>query len=228
MLFSLGVQVSLYHSERVPKHGSLLVVSNHRSFLDAPLMMVAAGQPVHFACHHYMGEVPVMRDVVKALGGFPLDRPGQRSRSFFKQSTALLKDNRAVGIFPEGTDPMVQLTSPQQVGEFQRGFAHLALRAPIDKLSILPVAIASLEETQGIPIPLQVLSWFDPSEPLFDQSGWHPAVLYRRVNLLVGQPIQITDEHRRHYQGKQAAALAAELTETCQAEVAGLLQQGCD
>lgn len=228
MLFSLGVQVSLYYSERVPKHGALLVVSNHRSFLDAPLMMVAAGQSVHFACHHYMGEVPVMRDVVKALGGFPLDQPKQRSRTFFRQATNLLQAQQAVGIFPEGTDPMVRPTSPQQVGEFQRGFAHLALRAPIEKLSILPVAIAAVEETQGVPIPLQFFSWFDPSEPLFDQSGWHPAVLYRRVNLLVGQPIQITDEHRRQYQGKQAGELAAELTQACQIEVAGLLQQGYD
>ena len=41
-----------------------------------PLLMAAAQRPVHFLLvTHYMSQVPVMRDVVGALGCFPLDQP---------------------------------------------------------------------------------------------------------------------------------------------------------
>ena len=63
---------------------------------------------------------------------------------------------------------MVQTTSPHQIGQFHRGFAHLALRAPVKNLAILPVAISSVEETVSPTVPLKFLSLFDPSEPLFD------------------------------------------------------------
>lgn len=121
---------------------------------------------------------------------------------------------------------MVSLTSPSQVGVFQRGFAHLALRSHVEDLAILPVAIASQEEISHSLFPVKLLSWFDDSEPLFDQSGWHPLVVYQRVNVLVGRPIWITQAHRQSYQGKQARSVITELTEQCHSEVCDLLRQG--
>ncbi len=44
----------------------------------------------------------------------------------------------------------------------------------------MPIAIASLEEISTSGLPLRVLSLFDPSEPLFNQPGLHPLVIYRR------------------------------------------------
>jgi 1-acyl-sn-glycerol-3-phosphate acyltransferase len=130
---------------------------------------------------------------------------------------------------------MVQFTQPNQIGEFQRGFAHLALRAvfggatptPVQELAVLPVAIASLEEVNSSAVPLKLLSLFDPSEPLFNQSGWHPMVSYRRVAVLIGRPYWMTPWQRQQYQGKQAKIVVADLTHHCQAEIANLLRQGC-
>jgi hypothetical protein len=133
-----------------------------------------------------------------------------------------------VGVFPEGAQPMVKATSANHVGSFQRGFAHLAWRVPVDDLAILPVAIAAFDEQvirSGI--PLRLLSWFDPSEPLFDQSGWHPMVLYKRANILIGRPYWIKPQQQQQYRGKQARELVANLTAYCQDEIANLLHQGC-
>jgi len=58
------------------------------------------------------------------------------------------------------------------------------------RLGSLPVAIASLAEVNSSAVlPLKLLSLFDPSEPLFNQEGWHPLVIYRRVAILIGRPI---------------------------------------
>ncbi len=220
-----GTRLYSHYPDRIPRDSAVIVVSNHRSFLDAPVLMAALDRPVRFACHHYMGQVPLLRDLILRLGCFPLDAVGQRQQSFFYQATRLLQTQQVVGIFPEGTEPMVHLTDKQQIGEFHRGFAHLALRAPVEHLAVLPVAIASQQETTKFPVPLKLLSWFDPSEPLFNQAGWHPMVLYQRADVLVGRPLWITASQRQSYQGKQAKSVVADLIGHCQSEISSLLPQ---
>lgn len=226
-LAATGTRLFVQHQDRIPQASSALVVSNHRSFMDAPLLMAAVGQPIRFACHHYMSQVPILREFVNSLGCFPLDEPGQRQQRFFVQATQLLQSQQMVGVFPEGAQPMVKLTQPEKMQRFHKGFAHLALRAPVKDLAILPVAIASLEETVNSAFPLKLLSLFDPSEPLFDQNGWHPLVFYRRVNVLIGRPYWITQSQREQFQGKQARTVVGEINGYCQSEIAGLLHRGC-
>lgn len=223
----LGTRLFVHYQNRVPQDSAILVVSNHRSFMDAPLLMAAIDRPIRFACHHYMGQVPLLREFVTQFGCFPLDVPDQRQQSLFHQATQLLQSHQAVGIFPEGAQPMVKLTNPHEVGDFQRGFAHLALRAPVQDVAILPVAIASQSEVASTPFPLKFLSWFDPSEPLFNQTGWHPMVVYQRVNVLVGQPIWITKSQRQSYMGRQARTVVSDLTALCHSQIDQLLHQGC-
>ena len=225
LLAALGIQWEVHYQSRIPdRPGSLLVVSNHRSFLDAPLLMAALGRTVHFACHHYMGQVPLLREIVDSLGCFPLDSPAQRSRSLFNQAGHLLNDRRAVGIFPEGAAPMIQANQARSMYPFQRGFAHLALRIPVTPLAILPVAIVALAETQGVEFPVRVLGWFDPSEPLFQQSHWHSSILYKRIQLRIGRPQWITENDREGYKGKQAKVVAERLSQACYQEIQTLLQ----
>jgi len=226
MLFSMGIQIQLHQAEYLPR-SPFLMISNHRSFLDAPLLIAAAAQPVHFACHHYMSQVPVMKEFVSALGCFPLDGPKERGRTFFRQATDFLRSQHSIGVFPEGTHPMVELTAPHQVSSFHRGFAHLALRAPVEDLKIVPTAIVAIEEQQRNTVPFRVLGWFDPSEPLFQQTGRHPAVIYRKVAVIVGKPLTISDLYRQKYHGKQGGEAASQLTHTCHSAVQDLLQAGC-
>ena len=225
MLFSLGISIRVQNAERLP-NTPFLMLSNHRSFLDAPLLMAATRRPVHFACHHYMSQVPVMRNVVDALGCFPLDTPEDRGRTFFKQATGFLRSQEPIGIFPEGTGPMVGVPDARDVGNFHRGFAHLALRAPIEGLQVVPAAVIAIDERQQATIPFRLLSWFDPSEPLFKQGGLHPAVIYRKVAIAIGEPIEITAAQREAYRGRGAGKMATALSQQCRDTVQQLLTTG--
>lgn len=228
LLRGFGTRLFLYNQNRIPQNSAVLIVSNHRSFLDPILLTAAIGNPIRFACHHYMGEVPLLREIVTNLGAFPLNEASNHPKHFFQQATQLLQQGEFVGIFPEGAEPMVKFTPANKVGSFQRGFAHLALRANVENLAVLPVAMAAFEEESiSSMIPLRLLSWFDPSEPLFDQNGWHPLVIYRRVNVLIGQPYWITPQRQQEYQGKQAKQSVLELTNYCQTQITELLQKGC-
>ncbi|QLE57529.1 1-acyl-sn-glycerol-3-phosphate acyltransferase [Nostoc sp. TCL26-01] len=227
-LTALSTRMFPYYEDRIPQDASLLIVSNHRSFMDALVLMAALSSPIRFACHHYMGQVPILREIVTSqLGCFPLAENQQRQQSFFVHSQQLLQSKQMVGVFPEGADPMVKSTPVEQVGDFRRGFAHLALRSQVKDLAVLPVAIASLEEVNTTAFPLKFLSVFDPSEPLFNQSGWHPLVIYQRVAVLIGRPYWITPQHHKQYHGKQAKNVVTELTTHCHNEIASLLVQGC-
>ena len=225
-LAAIGTQITVSHQDRIPPPGALVVVSNHRSLLDAPLLTAALDRTVRFACHHYMSRVPILNEVVTAMGCFPLDPPGQKPRRLFNQASQSLQSGEAIGIFPEGAQPMVQTPTPQEMGQFHRGFAHLVLRVPVPKLAILPVAISSLEETISPVAPFRLFSLFDPSEPLFQRPGWHPAVHYQRVHLSVGRPLWIAQDDQERYQGRGAAKLARNITQACYAEISQLLKEG--
>src|SRR5919202_895862 len=107
LLAAMGTRMFVYHEDRIPADSAVVVVSNHRGFMDAPLLMAALGHPIRIACHHYMGQVPMMREIVTQLGCFPLQEPEYRQQAFFEQATGLLKAHQWVGLFPEGGHPMV-------------------------------------------------------------------------------------------------------------------------
>lgn len=223
----LGTQVFVYYENRIPQDSAVVVVSNHRSFMDPMMLMVGLGHPLRTACHHYMGEVPLLREVVTLLGCFPLASHSERGTHFLRQGKAFLNANNWLALFPEGAQPMVNLTAPREIRPFQPGFAHLLLRANIPNLAVLPVAIASQQEQVTATIPLKVLHWFDPSEVLFNQWALHPMVIYERVNLLMGRPYWITPKLQQQYRGKQTKKGIVELTHYCQEEIKHLLKVGC-
>jgi 1-acyl-sn-glycerol-3-phosphate acyltransferase len=227
-LMALGTRMSVYHENRIPREEAVLLVSNHRSFMDPVVLTVAVDRPIRFACHHYMGQVPLLREVVRGLGCFPLEEGQHRQQHFFKQATELLMAREMVGIFPEGASPMVEFTQPNTMGKFYKGFAHLALRSQVKELAILPVAIASTKEEQiSSRIPLKLLSFFDPDEPLFDRPGWHPVTIYQQTNILIGRPYWIKNSHRQQYQGRQAKQVVTRIADYVTNEIGSLLEKGC-
>jgi len=64
------------------------------------------------------------------------------------------------------------------------------------------------------------LRWVDPSEPLFEQDGSHPVVVYRQVSVMIGRPYWIGDRQQQAYQGNRAKSCVSELTDWCHGEIA--------
>jgi 1-acyl-sn-glycerol-3-phosphate acyltransferase len=219
----LGLNVQVQNPERIPDRGSLLIVSNHRSFLDPLLLTSFLGTPINFVCHRYMGNVPILKELLQTCGAFPLTNQGWHQQ-LLQDAKVLLHQGKTVGIFPEGAAPMLNTNKPHHLSPFYRGFAHLALQADVPGLQILPVGIAAGTEMRWPAVPLSLLHQIDPLEPLFQQEGWHPAVFYQDVSIRIGQPFSI-DAYQNRYHGKQASAVVRELTQLMTAEVTYLLGQ---
>lgn len=89
------------HRERLPETGGALIVSNHASYLDPPMVSLAFRRPIHFLARKtlFKGFLGWLLPRIKVM---PVDR-GKGDLASLKRILALLKAGHRVLIFPEGT-----------------------------------------------------------------------------------------------------------------------------
>jgi 1-acyl-sn-glycerol-3-phosphate acyltransferase len=86
----------------VPATGPVLIVSNHVSMLDPPLVGAAAPRPLYFMAKEELFRIPLFGRLIRALNARPVRRDGSDTRAL-KASLSLLEEGRALLVFPEGT-----------------------------------------------------------------------------------------------------------------------------
>ena len=101
LLFKIGLRLHVEGEDNIPAEGPLVIASNHLSLLDPPVIGVAATRKVHFMAKQELF-VPILGTIYKALGAFPVRRGGA-DRAAIKHGIDILKDNKVLAIFPEGT-----------------------------------------------------------------------------------------------------------------------------
>ena len=175
--------------------GAFVVVANHTSHLDAPLVFttlprrlaryLAAG-----AAADYFFDVPWRRGLTTLFfNAFPIHRTGMEKKS--SEARALLGRGVPLLVFPEGTRG-----KPGSMGQFKAGAAALAARADVP---CVPVAIigADIAHPRGSKWPK---SGRPPvavvyGRPVFAATGESPADYMRRVRGEV-QRLHDENEHR--------------------------------
>ena len=88
--------------ENVPMNGPLIVACNHISYVDPVALGVALPRRVWYMAKVELFRIPVLGPTIAALGAYPVDR-GKGDIAAIRGSLRVLKEGKAVGIFPEGT-----------------------------------------------------------------------------------------------------------------------------
>lgn len=116
----------------LPQQPSYLVVSNHISWFDIPLLH--ALEPMWLVSKDSIRDWPLIGGIARAVGTIFIERGNEDSRRRTgRRMTALLKRGNIVGVFPEaGIQP------ERGVGRFHARLMGPAVRAAVP---ILPVAI---------------------------------------------------------------------------------------
>ncbi len=87
---------------RVPKTGKALIVANHQSFLDIPLLTKAAHhRHLAFVARATLAESAVFAFVMRHCGAILIDRD-RGDRAALRRMTEVLEAGGVVVIFPEG------------------------------------------------------------------------------------------------------------------------------
>jgi 1-acyl-sn-glycerol-3-phosphate acyltransferase len=92
----------VYGRENVPQQGRLLVVSNHASDFDPPLLSCAVGRPVAYMAKEELFRVPILKQAIQAYGAYPVKR-GTADRAAMKAAIASVQSGWATGVFLDGT-----------------------------------------------------------------------------------------------------------------------------
>ncbi len=130
MVMVYHVRYSGWHN--IPAEGGVLVVSNHQSHLDPPLVGIGCPRPMSFMARETLFRFAPFGWMIHSVGAFPIDREGSGLKGI-KEALKRLKRGEMVLVFPEGTR-----TRDGQIAPFRPGFTTLAVRS---KAAILPVAI---------------------------------------------------------------------------------------
>ena len=133
-----SIQVS--GRERVPRSGPLIIVANHQSNADPPVMVYAIPRAVFFMAKRSLFWGPVVSYLLRAVHVYPVDRDG-RDTDALRWAQRTLDSGKALLIFPEGT------RSPGGLRKATDGLAYLALSSGAP---VLPVAITGTERIRGM------------------------------------------------------------------------------
>jgi 1-acyl-sn-glycerol-3-phosphate acyltransferase len=120
----------------VPKQGPLIVVANHLSNFDPPLLSTSLPCRIVFMAKEELFRHPILGPLTKGWQAFPVNRD-KIDREALRQADQVVRQGLALGLFPEGT------RSPS--AKLQQGYTGAALIALRSGCPILPVGIAGTE-----------------------------------------------------------------------------------
>ena len=120
--------------ENIPQKNSFIMVSNHGSLLDPPLLGHALGRNISFMAKAELFKVPFLGFIIRACGAYPVKR-GIVDKNTIKTACKKLSNDNCIGIFIDGTR--------QKNGRVNRPKQGAALLAFKNQKLLLPVAIVN-------------------------------------------------------------------------------------
>jgi 1-acyl-sn-glycerol-3-phosphate acyltransferase len=131
LFFRLFYRLRIEHRNRCPRRGGLLVVANHQSFFDPPLLGVALPRVLIYTPRATLKKSRVYRLLTAGLDLEHVEREG-RDVGAARRMIERLKDGDVIALFPEQTR-----TSDGCLGKITPGFHMLASHAGVPVLPVL-------------------------------------------------------------------------------------------
>jgi 1-acyl-sn-glycerol-3-phosphate acyltransferase len=141
----------IYGAEHVPMQGPLIVVANHASDFDPPILSNSVRRPVSFMAKEELFQVPLLGRAIRLYGAYPVKR-GSADRSAIRAALTQLEAGWAVGVFLQGTR-----TSDARISDPKLGATLLAAKS---QAALLPVSLwgtdAIIAKGQKLPRPAPI------------------------------------------------------------------------
>ncbi|TYB95790.1 MAG: 1-acyl-sn-glycerol-3-phosphate acyltransferase [Kosmotoga sp.] len=177
-------KVSVFGKKNVPEKGPFVIVSNHQSAFDIPLMVGFVKGKISFIAKKEVEKIPFLKWFVLRLDGILIERGNKiQTASSMRKILRVLKCGGTIMLFPEGTRD-----STGKMGDFKEG----SLAIPY-KLNI-PILPVTLEGTRNMmkkgsllirpsKIDIRIL------EPLFPKNFTSEEELRKKSEELIGNAL---------------------------------------
>ncbi len=136
-LDALKISVKVENAKKLQKDGQYIVIINHRSIIDPPIVEVALQHTDIFG--PWISKKELYNSFffglfVRNAGSILLDREKSQMSGFFAETKESVKSGKSIFIFPEGT----RNKSDEALGTFKEGTRIIAIK---NRLPILPIYI---------------------------------------------------------------------------------------
>jgi 1-acyl-sn-glycerol-3-phosphate acyltransferase len=101
-LYRIYFHWRVFHAERVPQTGPVILASNHASFLDPPLVGSGLHRPINYLARESLFRFPGIGALLRSWQAVPVDRDGGGAAGLKAIIDRLLAGG-AIILFPEGT-----------------------------------------------------------------------------------------------------------------------------
>ena len=134
--------------DNVPRHGPVIIASNHRAAVDTAVIALTAGRPVSFLgkAEYFTGRGPkgrALASFLSALGYVPVDRANAKAGlAALAAAREVLEGGGAFAIYPEGTRSLD--------GRLHRGHTGVATLALDTQAVVVPAALVGTERVQPV------------------------------------------------------------------------------
>lgn len=122
--------------EHIPATGPVIIISNHVSYMDGPIINAGCERHVHYVIDEDIYHAPGVNFVMTRARAIPIAPNRKSVEKAFDMISQILKDGGVVCIFPEGF-----LTFTGGLGRFRPGIESIIKRDPVP---IVPIAISGL------------------------------------------------------------------------------------
>lgn len=138
---ALFTRFKLVGRENIPRYGPLLVVANHLSLADPPLIGVSVNRKMMFMAKEELFRSALPAYVMRGYGAFPVRRSGM-NREAMRRARDLFEQGIALAIFPEGRRSLAR--------QLESAFSGAAMIAVRNCVPVLPVGIYGTEKIKGL------------------------------------------------------------------------------
>ncbi len=114
-IFAARYRMKVLGFENLPHSGGVLLLGNHISFVDWALVQIASPRPLNFVIERGYYERWYLKGFLDMFGAIPINSGD--SEGSIERINQLLKDGKAVCLFPEGA-----ISRTGQLSEFKRGY----------------------------------------------------------------------------------------------------------
>ena len=125
-------RIEVIGKDNIEIDGKFILTSNHTHVFDPVILAVVFPRQIHFMAKKELFKNKILKFVFTKLGAFPVSR-NETDLTAIKNALRLLKEDKILGIFPEGT----------RVKEFdiKNAKAGTALLSVKSKSPVLPIYI---------------------------------------------------------------------------------------